>query len=180
MTNLLDAYRGAIDREQREERDRAARRLAREDDRRDRLQRAEIGSRHPRWNVDTVAGWLEEFGVRACYSCGTGKRHSRAFADPEITGMIHCSEAGRTRSSLFTWAHELGHLRAPEGNRRTAHAYKSEYVATMFAVRLFQRDGIPVPQKVVDNYRRYVGRKAAGRMRAGRHVDAEIRRWCGL
>ncbi len=30
------------------------------------------------------------------------------------------------------------------------------------------------------DYRRYVGRKAAGRMRAGRHVDAEIRRWCGL
>lgn len=130
------------------------------------------------WYSVRVARWLAEFGVTACRGCEGTTRHSRAHVDDDQPDLIHCAVGGFTRRSLFTWAHELGHCRGTRAMRGPGvTACESEYHATLFAVWLFERDRIPVPQAEVDAYRSYVGRKALGRVRAGRPVPADLLHW---
>jgi uncharacterized protein YjhX (UPF0386 family) len=136
----------------------------------------------PHWYSDRVASWLSEFAIKACNGCygrfgKTIGRHSRAYADV-AERFIHCAEAGRTAATLLTWAHEIGHIVLRHGGHTPR--YLEEFEATILAVRLLRRDGIAVPRRALDAYRRYVARKVLRRSRRGLPIRRDVLRWCRL
>ena len=122
----------------------------------------------------TVKRWCEEWDVRACPSCNHYRSHNRGYVEWG-SRTVHYAAGGHTRSTLFTWAHEIGHVACAHNGR--VPRYEEEYEATVFAVKLLRREDIPVPIEKLRRFRRYVLRKIRGRERAGRAVKSSIREW---
>lgn len=130
-----------------------------------------------RWYTDQVAAWLREFDVRPCLRCSGGFAHGRGEAQA-IERVVHLTANGRTRVGLLRWAHEIGHVVL--GHRRRGVACVEEWEATVWGIRLLERDGFDVPDDLLTKWRAYVGRKALGRVRVGRPVPAALLEWCGI
>lgn len=108
--------------------------------------------------ADIVAGELALHDIRLCGGCEEfSNSHNRGFAVPDER-VIHYSAQMRTRSTLWGFLHEVGHIVRGHGKATKLKRYEREQEAEDYAREAFRAYGIPAPRKVVALGRRYVSR----------------------
>lgn len=74
--------------------------------------------------------------------------------------------------SLFELLHEIGHIEASTSNMRRA---EDEFCATLFAIGQLNAHNITIPDKIIDEYQKYIDMtKARGIRRGGKDYDRLI------
>lgn len=83
----------------------------------------------------------------------------------------------KSRTSLFDFLHEVGHIVAEKANYGKGYPRAlAEYNATQWGITEMRTRSIVVPRKQVKDYNRYVRDKLARGLRRGlKKVPAEIR-----
>lgn len=118
-------------------------------------------------NNEIVEGELTANNITLCTGCANGSSHSRGFATPD-TRIIHFNKKMATRSSLYGFLHEVGHIVNCHGKASKLHRWEEEQEAEDYARHSFKAYGIPVPRKMVAQGNAYVARMA----RWGRNIAA--------
>lgn len=107
--------------------------------------------------------------ITVCAGCDNYHSHSRGFAIPDKR-EIHYNAKGSTRSTLYGFLHEIGHIVMGHGKQCPLRRYEREAQAEQYARDSFRDYGIPTPRKVVALGKRYVKRmKQWGRNIANAH-----------
>lgn len=88
---------------------------------------------------------------------------TRTHAHPKQRRVCKWKQANSIQST-FTLFHEIGHIEANQAWMRRA---EEEYHATMWAIAECEKYGIEVPQKIIEEYQRYIDMTADRGVRRG-------------
>lgn len=95
--------------------------------------------------------------ITVCESCELYNSHSRGFAIPD-NRTIHYKAKGLTRSTLYGFLHEIGHIVMGHVKNCGLRRYEREAQAEKYARDSFRDYGIPTPRKNVALGNAYVKR----------------------
>lgn len=74
--------------------------------------------------------------------------------------------------STFTLLHEIGHIETTKTNMRRC---ESEYYATKWAMATAKEYGLDVPDKIINQYQRYINMELdRGKRRGGKNYPSEL------
>lgn len=99
-------------------------------------------------NQEIIKAELIAHDVKVCQGCDRYHSHSRGFAVPDER-TIHYSAKGSTRSTLYGFLHEIGHIIKGHGKASKLRRYEREAEAEDYARKSLADYGIPVPRKRV-------------------------------
>jgi len=113
---------------------------------------------------------------------GRTHSHGSIFSSKQLKRICKC-ELPKTRISLLTFLHEVGHIVHPQGGykgTKDGNAAKTrglaEYNATQWALEEMRKNGVKAKRKQVQAYNRYVTDKIARGIRRGGKVPKELQR----
>lgn len=106
---------------------------------------------------EIVEGELAANNIEICRSCCSRQSHDRGFADPDKR-VIHYSAGMATRSTLYGFLHEVGHIVKGHGKASKLRRYQREQEAEDYARDSFRVYGLAVPRKQVAMGNAYVAR----------------------
>jgi hypothetical protein len=89
---------------------------------------------------------------------------SRTHAHCNGTRIICKYQYSNSIISLFTLAHEIGHIMTKTSKMRRC---ESEYYATVWAIQELHKYGLKVPEQKIQEYQRYVYRELSRGLRRG-------------
>jgi hypothetical protein len=102
--------------------------------------------------IDIQNEIIERYQIDICDGTKCPNDWSRTHAHLKIRRVCKWKQAN-SAASTFTLLHEVGHIVT---NRASMHRYEQEYYATQWAIDRCADYGIPVPQKTVDRYQKYI------------------------
>lgn len=112
-------------------------------------------------NEDIIKAELIANEIDLCKGgCQHRRSHSRGFAVPDQR-TIHYSKKCMTRSTLYGFLHEIGHIVMGHGKKNPLRSHQKEFQAEQYARRSFREYGITVPRKQVVMGNAYVARRKA-------------------
>lgn len=103
---------------------------------------------------EIVEAELQAHDIALCPGCNIYGSHTRGRADSE-TRIIHLSASFATRTTLYRFLHEVGHLVKDQNG---LPRWKREAEAEDYARLSFKQLGLSTPRRMVNSGNRYVSR----------------------
>lgn len=99
-------------------------------------------------NQEIIKAELMANDITLCSGCDSYSSHSRGFAVPDKK-TIHYSAKGATRTTLYGFLHEIGHIVMGHGKNCPLRRYEKEAQAEEYARKSMKEYGFAVPRKSV-------------------------------
>lgn len=110
---------------------------------------------------DIVQAELMAHNITLCKGgCSRGVNHPRGCAFPRWR-EVHLAASFSTRSTLFRFLHEVGHILDGDDSHGilVGRRYEQEARATAYALQSFRDYGISIPRKLAADWKGYTARK---------------------
>jgi hypothetical protein len=122
--------------------------------------------------TEVVTGELILHNIKLCAGCSAYNSHARGFACG-ATRTIHMNAKFATRSTLFGFLHEVGHIvDYQQFNKWCGRRWELEARATLYAINSMRAYDIPIPKGMIRSYRAYTARCK----RHGQNVSQGLRK----
>lgn len=122
-------------------------------------------------NKDIQNAVIEKYSIDICDGSKCKNDWRRTHAHVKQRRVCKWMQKNSVQST-FTLLHEIGHIMTHKSTMRRA---EQEYYATVWAIEECDRLGIELPQKIIDEYQKYIDREKDRGIRRGGTGYAELK-----